>query len=503
VHFDSGELKMARPLVLIHGYSAEGKDFEPLCKALKGKDLDPIDLNICNYISLNNEITIKDIAEGLDRAFRMHGTLQNENQEFDAIVHSTGMLVIRSWLTNYGAAVRDNTRLKRLKHLIGLAPATWGSPQAHKGRTWLGALVKGNRELGPDFFNAGDQVLDGLELGSRLTWDLAHLDLLGPQPYYDKGPDTPYVCVFIGNQPYTGLASVANDPGTDGTVRWAGCALNTRKITIDLTRRTVGANGQSGKRLTISPWADDRLEIPMIPVDGRNHASLISNPDPDMVQLIREFLKVGEKDGPTFEDWLRSTEKLRQRSIGKMLTNPTRGQNLEEGVKTFYGHLFGDGGELDGWQQFIVRAKDERGDPVTDYLIEVLRPTGPDTWEPFEEMYTSVHAYSTDPSYRCFHVRLPKGITQEGESLRIRFNASTGTELIVYQGYQSETDGKVLQAEAKPVELGVKDLGKDAGSLFHPFTTTLIEIIVNREPAPLNQVSRIMRFLPAIVTEES
>jgi hypothetical protein len=342
-------------------------------------------------------------------------------------------------------------------------------------------------------------VLDGLELGSCFTWDLAHRDLLGPKPYYDNGPDTPYVCVFIGNEPYAGLASVANDPGTDGTIRWAGCALNTRKITINLTRTPIAANGRSGRRVTISPWADDRLEIPMIPVDGKNHATLIRDPDPEMVKLIVEFLKVGEKDQLTHGIWSESADRLRQKAIRKMLVDPTRGQNLAEETKIFYGHLFAGGeGELDGWQQFIVHAKDERGDPITDYLLEVLRPGGPDGWEPFEEMYTSVHAYSTDPSFRCFHIRLPKGITQKGNSLRIRINASTGTELIVYQGQgqQQDQNGKALQPEAKPVELDVKDLGEDAGTFFYPFTTTLIEIILNREPAPLNQVSRIMRFLP-------
>ena len=226
---------MARPVVLIHGYSAEGRDFETLKQALVSRGIESKDIAICNYVSLNNEVTIKDIAEGLDRAFRMHQVFGNDTQEFDAIVHSTGMLVLRAWLVNAGAPA-TNPRLKRLKHLIGLAPATWGSPQAHKGRTWLGALVKGNRQLGPDFLNAGDRVLEGLELGSKFTWDLAHQDLLGPEPFYDNGPDTPYVTVFIGNTPYDGLASVANDPGTDGTVRWSGCSLNARKITIDLTR---------------------------------------------------------------------------------------------------------------------------------------------------------------------------------------------------------------------------------------------------------------------------
>ncbi len=90
---------MTRPLVLIHGYSADSKAFEPLGKALIEKGIATTDVNICNYVSLNNEITIKNIAEGLERAFRSHPILVDDNQPFDAIVHSTGMLVLRScWL---------------------------------------------------------------------------------------------------------------------------------------------------------------------------------------------------------------------------------------------------------------------------------------------------------------------------------------------------------------------------------------------------------------------
>jgi hypothetical protein len=91
---------MTRPLVLIHGYSATDKAFGPLRDALIGKGIVPTTINICgtsglrvNYVSLNNEITIKDIAEGLDRAFSSHPILKDDNQPFDAIVHSTGMLV--------------------------------------------------------------------------------------------------------------------------------------------------------------------------------------------------------------------------------------------------------------------------------------------------------------------------------------------------------------------------------------------------------------------------
>jgi hypothetical protein len=482
---------MARPLVLIHGYSAEGKDFEKLKEALVSRGIDSKDIDICNYISLNNEVTIKDIAEGLDRAFRMHEVFGNETQEFDAIVHSTGMLVLRAWLANAGGPA-TNPRLRRLKHLVGLAPATWGSPQAHKGRTWLGAMVKGNRHLGPDFLNAGDRVLEGLELGSKFTWDLSHIDLLGPMPFYGNGPDTPYVAVFIGNTPYDGVASVANDPGTDGTVRWSGCSLNTRKITIDLTRIPVA----NRSRLTITPWADHRLDIPMIAVDGRNHGSLISEPEPGMVDLVADFLKVGNPGAETHDAWLTRAQEYGQAGLPKMKVNPgAEAAGMGGDIKKFFGHILGHSvaAELEGWQQFVIFASDERGDGIPDYMIEVLTQHPDGEWGPFPEMSTDVHPYGPDSSYRCFHVRLPAGLSSGSVKLRARINASTGTELLAFQGYGSEI--KQLGATAEPVEIDLEDLGDGNGSMFHPFTTTLIHIVLNREPMPLDKVSRLLTFL--------
>ena len=112
---------------------------------------------------------MRDIAEGFDKLLRQRAGLADD-APFDVMVHSTGMLVLRAWLTRRGAAER---RLARVKHVIALAPATFGSPLAHKGRSFLGALVKGRKAFGPDFLEAGDQVLDALELGGRFTWQLA------------------------------------------------------------------------------------------------------------------------------------------------------------------------------------------------------------------------------------------------------------------------------------------------------------------------------------------
>ncbi len=480
---------MRRPLVLIHGYSDRGQSFYALRDALAARGFPTDVINICTYVSLNNEITIKDIAEGLERAFEYCEIFKpdNPNREFDAIVHSTGMLVIRSWLTNYGMRASDNSRLRRLKHLVGLAPATWGSPQAHKGRTWLGALVKGDKDfLGPDFMEAGDQVLEGLELGSSFTWDLAHLDLLGKEPYYDKGPDTPFVSVFIGNQPYQGLKSVANDPGTDGTVRWSGCGLNTRKLRIDLTRRPTDPdgnpvpfeNGKAKQRAWISPFASDRLDVPMIAVSGRNHGTIIQQPEPGMVDLVADFLKIGDDGGPNHEEWLVRAKQYSAQNLADMLQPPD---------PDFFGRLFGHtGDQLAGWQQFVVRARDERGDPITDYMIEVLQ-----NGKEFDGLSTDVHAYGPDPSFRCFHIHLPHEVMTPALRLQARIQASTGTKLMAYQGYDDVTT--IPPDESVPIVLDL-NLG-DAGSLFVPFTTTLIEIVMNRTPLPFNEVADILTWV--------
>ena len=403
--------------------------------------------------------TIADISEGLQRAISL--TKLNSLEEFDAIVHSTGMLVVRAWLAHQKIAPGENQRLKRLNHLIGLAPATWGSPQAHKGRTWLGALVKGSKTPGPDFMNAGNLVLDGLELGSRFTWDLAHADLLGPVPYFGTGPDTPYAAVFIGNTPYTGVASVANDPGTDGTVRWSGCGLNTRKIMLDLTQTPTDAQGHPRARVTISDWANDsRLNVPILAVDGRDHGSLISNPDPGMLDRIAKFLDIGNID--QYNIWLNEAQTWSTPAREKMLKSK--------------GHLFAfwETSDLDGWQQFVVHARDGHGDPVTDYMIEVFE-LGPDgqTWQRAEEISTT-----------------PK-------PMQIRFQASTGTEVVTYQGYGSDGVKMEMRADSNPVTIDITNaLQKNNFTLFHPFTTTLVEVVMNRVPYPFDKVEGIFEWLP-------
>lgn len=446
---------MARePVVLIHGYSDRGESFGPWVEALRRRGYAADEVPVCTYRSLTNEVTIKDVAEAFDRALRTLPHL-GSGQPFNALVHSTGMLVLRNWMTTYAA------RRQRLKRLVALAPATFGSPLAHKGRGFLGAAFKGNRELGPDFLEAGDLILDSLELGSRYTWDLTQTDLLGEQPFYGHGGDTPYIFVFCGTEGYRGIRQLAGEPGTDGTVRWAGCSLNTRKFVIDFTRdpsrdpKTDRVRSGDGPR-------DDVLSIPFWPVAGKNHTTIVSEPDDALVDLVHRALQVDSQE--KFAAWEADARK-----------------------KT------ADATPAEQWQQFVVRTVDERKDPITDYHVELFLKN--DEREIPIDFDLDVHAYRADPSLRCFHVnlnRLRQAMAKAGEGrLWARIIASSGSVLVGYHGINSEkltADMRQMSRDGvwdAKVELPDKI---DGASLFYPFTTTFIEIRLNRDPMPFGVV---------------
>jgi hypothetical protein len=446
---------MKIPVVLIHGYSDVPQSFYRWQEALLTQGYKPSDVHICGYRSLTNEVTLKDIAEGFDRALRVRAGLQ-EDQPFDAIVHSTGMLVIRAWLTTYA---KQEKRKHRLKRLIALAPASFGSPLAHKGRSWLGAIFKGNRALGPDFMDAGDLVLDSLELASRYTWDLAHRDLLSDTVFYGTDEDTPYVFTFCGAANYKGLQGLVTNPeGTDGTVRWAGCSLNTRKITLNLT---TDDGDTTIDRLDFGLWRQDRrsnLQIPFIPIVGLNHGSILEAPSPDLIDLVSRALTVSSQEA--YQAW-------NERAIQKT-------------ALTLSG--------MTPWQQFIVRAVDEREDPIRDYYVR-LQAGYQDDPSTLKLIDVDVHAYSGDKSLRCFHFNLTELGLERLIRLRIEVIASSGTDLVKYRGHLPFDKGEVdknKQQGASSEWTAVFEMDQLITNtdvkLFTPFTTTLIELQLNREP---------------------
>lgn len=433
------------PLVLIHGYSDDSSSLENWKKELQANGF--ADIRLCNYKTLTNEITITDIAEGFDLELKKQAGIK-DGEAFDTIVHSTGMLVVRAWLARYAH------KRSQIKRIIGLAPATFGSPIASQGKSWMGALVKGNRELGPDFMEAGKLVLDGLELASPFTWNLAHHDLVGDQLVYGPDKDTPYVFIFCGTDSYGLVPDMVTDAeGSDGTIRWAGCAMNSVKINIDLTKRP-----EQAERFQIGEWKN--LEIPFLPVKGLNHATILDEPSKDLVNMVCAGLIVNSKE--EFEQCL---------SNFRDQTAPARNK-LEE------------------WQQFIIKVVDERGDPVPDYFLNLFTLDAQGNEKNISGFADDPHCYKNDPSYRCFHVNLNKLRKEKGfdyeklTNLWLRIIAKSGTELVCYTGFDDSSahpSGKLDEPWTARLDISKPALAASF-KLFYPFTTTLVEIKLNREP---------------------
>jgi pimeloyl-ACP methyl ester carboxylesterase len=448
-----------RPIVCIHGYSAQGTAFAKWREKLAPAFSPPRVVHIGEYVSLTNEVSIKDIAEGFDRALRIQGL--SETQEFDAIVHSTGMLVIRSWLA------AKPTRCSRLRHLIGLAPATYGSPLAHKGRSWLGSVFKGNKTMGPDFLEAGDEILDALELGSRFTWDLAHRDLFGQQPFYGKGQKTPYVFIFCGNRGYDGLRKLVTEDGTDGTVRWAGCSLNSRKIVLDLTRDPDETRVELGEWHNVS-------NVPLLFWEGLNHGTIMDEPPEDLILAVSEALRVD--DDEEHQGWC------------------NKWQPKSDAVRPDV-----------NWQQFILRVIDERDDPVPDYSVTLHGNEREDgSGRILHRFEDDVHSYGRDKSFKNFHLNLNK-LTGNGDSsraidtLEMEIEASTGTSFVGYRGISDRglepaKGNAEIHVDMTPLLRMREQNGKEF-RLFYPFTTTLVEIRIDREPLPTGEENRVYKFL--------
>ena len=95
-----------RPLILLHGYSADGNAFAKWRTVLCEAGWTAEQLCTVSYESLTNDVSVRDIAEGFDKVLRQRVGLADD-EPFDVMVHSTGMLVLvgdRAFTWNIGLA---------------------------------------------------------------------------------------------------------------------------------------------------------------------------------------------------------------------------------------------------------------------------------------------------------------------------------------------------------------------------------------------------------------
>jgi pimeloyl-ACP methyl ester carboxylesterase len=221
-----------KPIVLIHGYSAESPTADPasieniygdLPRRLR-ESYDVVEVDLSRYVSLNDSVSIADIARGLNRSLLEQYPALLEGG-FHVVIHSTGALVIRTWIRLFSA------KPSPIRNLVYLAGANLGSGWASIGQ---GQVARWGRFVFERGAQRGLKVLESLELGSGPTIDL-HLSFTrGDSRMVEDYKVQEFV--IVGTQAdaawFEFPVRYAHEDGSDGVVRVAAANLNFNYLEI-------------------------------------------------------------------------------------------------------------------------------------------------------------------------------------------------------------------------------------------------------------------------------
>lgn len=355
-------------VVIVHGWSDDSDSFKPLASFLKKHGYDTVTIWLADYISLDDDVRIEDVAKRMDQV--LSEKLENGSlaAPFDMIVHSTGGLVARQWVSTYGQ--KGGPTSCPLKRLIMLAPANYGSKLASMGQSMLGRIVKGWK----NWFHTGKEMLNALELASPFQWELARRDLFTPEaetaahsPY---GADRVMPFVITGSHPYPdGLRKIVNENGSDGTVRVAAANLNVHGMTIDFA-----SNEDDPKFIPWKKRHSDELRFPFAVLPDRSHGSIIEPLDGD----IKSAQPYRDRLGELILSALRCKSKVQYNELSMewdQISEETAALATDQKKLSdvFLGQLPAPE-FFHQYMQIVVRVEDDHGEEVRDFFLEFFSP---------------------------------------------------------------------------------------------------------------------------------
>ncbi len=411
------------PIVIIHGWSDNSSSFERLSKRLKketGRTVE--DLWLADYVSLDDDVTMKDIITAMQSAWSASG-LPTKANSVDVIVHSTGGLVIRDWMSSFW----PDGQKPPVRNLVMLAPANYGSPLAHKGRSIMGRVVKG---WGADkTFETGENILKALEMASPYSFQLAQNDRFSANAFSQGGVRC---TVIVGNSGYTGISSLANEDGSDGTVYVSTANMNCAKINLNVTR--------DGGEINAAPMKLSTGKTAFLILDGFDHGKITGNESLPK-KLLEPILQALNVNRNTFSKWCTECEK----DCEKIRKKYSKSKDPEH-------HAF---------QNTVFHVVDDAGAPVTDYVLEFYGKFTDlkDKWATLfnKHIAKKKHAYGDDKSYRSFMINttsLSQLIDKIDESLMFSLSALpdvTDDKSLV--GYKSFGENDIEQFELKQPDI--------------------------------------------------
>lgn len=344
-------------LVFLHGWSVtDTSTYGRLPQLLAaraaavGLELELTHLHLGRYISFRNEVRMDDLVRALDHALRE--LLGAELPTFACITHSTGGVLVRSWIeAHFGASRLPQCPLSRL---IMLAPPNHGSALAILGTARIGRLRSWFQGVEP-----GDGVLRWLELGSeesrllnRAWLDYPAADAASALRTFVLTGET------IDSKLYDYLNSYTAEAGSDGVVRVASASLGHRWLELRQSEATVPMCGNGGVAWLLEPTGELRVAeggaFRIVPDAAHSGAAkgILESPTPGnadrkpVVGAILEALTLGDSPkayATLTSAWAEATDALQAGSGRK---------------RRFF--------------QLVIRVADDRGTAVTDFDLILL-----------------------------------------------------------------------------------------------------------------------------------
>lgn len=459
-------------LAIIHGWSDTSESFERLADRLVQEvaDLEVQHVVLGDYVSMDDRVTLDDLAEALGRAWvDPRNNLPQTARSTDIIVHSTGALVVRAWMTKY-----YEPRTNPVRRFVMLGAANFGSHLAHKGRSFAGRVMKGLNKKHADKIrngprlHTGTKILEGLELASSYTRELAEKDCFASEKWYGQGR---VLCTsIVGSSGYTNIAAAANEPGSDGTVRVSTANLNPTRILLNFADNPKDPGFEHEPANGLTAFAR---------INHENHSTIaLKHGGPResfTIETIKSALRVDDR---TFEGFAKELEFLNSQSRKDGLDDP----------------------QTNPYQNTIVRVIDHHDQPVNDYFLELFAkkrpeadPTSGKTLHPAktpdvhheltrylqEKVLGKVHTNRLDPSSRSFMINTHRLFSKFGEhvnrSLYISITAMPNIDETGSVGYRTLEYNDIGSICVEPRMLP---------TLFAPDRTALFTIRIRREQHP-------------------
>lgn len=213
-------------VVFLHGFAGGKETYGRIPELLSAAGHAVHDLHLGEYRTSRPELGVDDYADLLEQQVRA-GAL---GRTFDMVVHSTGALVVRAWLSRYYRPDEDSG----LRRFIMAAPANNGSRLAHWGE-----------KVPTDW---SESVLRDLRFASAHTWALnwewiesRRLDLTpGLSVYHLQGTNNEIAFPFLRDA-IEDVVSISvpsfEEAGSDNTVRFAAANLEMHAVRIGVGGR--------------------------------------------------------------------------------------------------------------------------------------------------------------------------------------------------------------------------------------------------------------------------